>query len=210
MNGSDNLQYLNTTPVHMHSNQKKRFAIRQKSHNLGSVYKSATDLISQMPRDLDQSPSISMNIDPTRRYNTDIRHYYTTTNNLDGFGHLGKGLNNNVFNSVMLSNAVEFRVPGETARSPGVFVSITPQSGDSTVSGSIYSDKIYGQYLVSSVTHRFRQGDYTNKLVCVKPYNFRSVHQDPTVKKPENLETYQESTPEPPKSVAEFFNQPAE
>ena len=210
MNGSDNLQYLNTTPVHMHDNRRKRFGIKQIEHSIGSAYKIATDLVSRMPRDRDQSPSISMNINPQRKYNIDIRHIYSSSNDLDGSKHRDSGINSNVFNSIMLSNAVEFRVPGETARSSGVFISVTPQSGDSLTVESIYNDKVYGQYLVTSVSHRFRQGDYTNKVVAVKPYNFRSIHLDTNVKEPENFESFLKSNPEPPKTIEEFFRNPPE
>ena len=196
MSGTDNLEYLTTTPVHIHNNKSKTFHIKQKEHSLKCVYKKVTDLMAGMTTLPGNDTSVSMDIRKTRQNNTNTRHVYSNGDNENSLTLYNRSLNNNTFKSVMLSNSVEFTCTGQPVRQSGRFISIDPHSDSTDQTVSPYHNKVYGQYLVVSCVHRILKGDYTNKIVGIKPYNYTSVHMDPILNEKETFNTYEQSTQE--------------
>ena len=192
MSGTDNLEFLLTRPVHLHDNRSKKFHIKQEENSLTSIYSQVTKLTSTLVHDPEHETA-SMNISLDRQFNKNITHSYTTSNTHDDPDNKNIGVNASVFDSVMLSNTAEFTVPGEPWRQSGKFISIDPDSDTMDNKNSAYHNKVYGQYLVLSVVHRFTPNNYINKYIAVKPYNHRPVHHDPTEQKPETYKTYAES-----------------
>jgi hypothetical protein len=193
MTSTDNLEALVTTPVHIHDNVAKRFYINQSEHNLASVYKKITGLLSYMVREKGSTTSTSIDVRKTRANNKNMNHVYDTSDVSSDKVLLSKSLNKNVLKGIMLSNSVEFIVPGEPLRQSGRFISIDPHSDSTDSTNSAYHNKIYGQYLILSCTHRLQSGKYTNKLVGIKPYNYKSIHKDPKLNEPETYETFEKS-----------------
>ena len=196
MSSTDNLELLLTTPVHIHDNSAKRFYIKQQEHNLKSIYKKITSLLTYLVQKDRDDPSSSIDIRKHRSNNKNMKHVYDTESRHTSKSIYNKSLNSNVFKSVMLSNSVEFVVPGEPLRQAGRFISIDPHSDSTDTEESAYHNKVYGQYLVLSCTHRLQAGKYTNKIVGIKPYNYSSVHRDPELAENENYKTYEKSAEE--------------
>lgn len=193
MSSADNLELLLTTPVHLHDNSSKRFYINQKEHNLKSIYKKVTSLLTHLVQLDRDAPSSSIDIRKQRADNRNMKHVYDTGDSNTSKSLLNDSLNKNVFKSVMLSNSVEFVVPGEPLRQAGRFISIDPHSDSTDTVESAYHNKVYGQYLVISCVHRIQSGRYTNKIVGIKPYNYSPVHRDPELSEPETYKTYEQS-----------------
>lgn len=194
MSSSDNLELLLTTPVHLHDNSSKRFYINQQEHSLKSVYKKITSLLTQLVQQNRDDPSTSIDIRKQRADNRNMKHVYDTGDSNSSKSLYNESLNKNVFKSVLLSNNVEFVVPGEPLRQSGRFISIDPHSDSTDTEESAYHNKMYGQYLVVSCTHRIQNGVYTNKIVGIKPYNFSPVHRDPELSENETFKTYDQAT----------------
>lgn len=197
MTGTDNLEFLLSRPVHIHDNKGKKFYINQTENSLRETYQRISKLVDYVVHDPEHTAT-SMNISTERQYNTNISHSYSTSNTHTDPSLQNLGVNTNVFDSVMLSNTVEFTVPGEPWRQSGKFISIDPDSDTMDNKKSAYHNKVYGQYLVVSVVHRLLPNNYVNKYIAVKPYNHRPVHQDATTKKPETFETYVQSSVDTP------------
>lgn len=206
MTSIDNIDYMVAQPVHLHDNNQKKFYINQSDHSLGSIYTEVGEIVSNLVHDPTEPTSPSMNIEKIRQSNHNISHKYSSGNTSTDPGLLNLGVNSSVINSIMLSNGVEFVVPGQSWRQSGRFISIDPDNDTVGNKGSGYHNKVYGQYLVMSTVHRLtNSGDnYTNKIVAIKPYNHRPVHFDPDINnEPEVPETYN-------KSLGEYFSEPIE
>jgi hypothetical protein len=204
MTSVDNINYMVSQPVHLHDNNQKKFYINQSDHSLSSVYTEIGNIVDNLVHDKTAPITPSMNIEKTRQSNSNIIHSYSSGNTHTDSSLRNLGINNSVFNSIMLSNGVEFVVPGQSWRQSGRFISIDPDNDTVGNKYSGYHNKVFGQYLVMSIVHRLKSGTYTNKLVAIKPYNHRPVHFDPDVNnEPETPETYN-------KSLGEFFSQPIE
>jgi hypothetical protein len=174
MSSIDNLSCLITTPIHLHDNHAKKFHIKQSSNTIAEVYRLISDLTSTMVHDPEFN-TISMNISTTRKTNTNIKHVYNTTNSSESANILNQGVNSSVFSGVMLSNTVEFTTPGQPWRQSGRFISIEPSSDSSDNLKSVYHNKVYGQYLVLSIIHRWND-EYTNKTIGVKPNTHQPIN----------------------------------
>lgn len=208
INSADNLNNVTTTPVHMHNNKTKKFHIKQSENSIESIYSKVTNIISYMPIDDATDPSISIDINTMRKLNYNIKHVYDTGTD-ENKSYLNSGINSAVYNSVLLSNAVEFTVMGHPSRMPGRFISIDSETSNINDSASAYHDKVYGQYLTTSVVHRYNGDKYTNKIISVKPYNYKPVHvsEDNT---PETVNTYRnfDTDTTTTGNLSDFFSNP--
>ena len=208
INSSDNLNNVLTTPVHLYNTRDKKFHIKQAENNIERVYEKITGIVGHSPTDLESSASISVDINALRKLNSNIRHEYTTSDG-DSKSYLNSGINKSIYRSVLLSNAVTFNVPGHPSRGIGRFITIESETSDLDNFGSPYHDKVYGQYLVTSVVHRYNNSMYTNHMIGVKPYNYRPVHNDSDNVK-ETYESFEafipETTPEQT-TLGDFFSQ---
>jgi hypothetical protein len=74
--------------------------------------------------------------------------------------------------SIFLNQALHFRAPGLTFRSPGKFVFV-----DRTTSSdnNPFDDRFCGQWLIHKVTHRFTQVSYHTDVVCNKIDAFSQI-----------------------------------
>jgi len=80
---------------------------------------------------------------------------------------LSIGRSNVIYDYVMNSNVVIFRVYGSTHRQAGRFISI---SRDTNLPQSDFDSKLLGVYFIVNVKHVFENATYFNDLVCVKTY----------------------------------------
>lgn len=208
INSADNLSNVITTPVHMYNKAKKEFQIKQDENSIDSIYSKLTNVIEYTPRSQPDSVSaLSVNIEATRKLNTNIKHVYTTVTDSDK-KYLNSGINAAVYKSIMLSNAVEFTVHGHPSRGIGRFISIKAETNSINNFGSTYHDKVFGQYLVTSVVHRYAKNLYSNTIVGVKPYNYKPTHSD-NESIPETQEQFDQldvDTEQPGMSLGDFFN----
>jgi len=198
INSSDNLMNIVTSPVHMYNSSTKSFHIKQSENSIDSIYNELTSMVGNTPHDNQLPTSISMDVNTNRKFNTNIRHHFSTSQS--GSSYLNKGINSAVYNSVLLSNAVEFNVPGHPSRGVGRFVSIGTETTDTNSAVSPYHDKVIGQYLVTSVIHRYTNNTYTNQLIGVKPYNFKPVH-NTIDDEPESFEGFNMFNQPPPQEI---------
>ncbi len=208
INSSDNLNNILTTPVHLYNTRDKRFHIKQAENNIERVYEKITGIVGHSPVDLETSASISVDINALRKLNTNIRHEYSTSTG-DDVGYLNSGINKSIYKSVLLSNAITFSVPGHPSRGIGRFITIESETSDLDNFGSPYHDKVYGQYLVTSVVHRYNSGMYSNHMIGVKPYNYRPVHNDSDNNK-ETYDSFETFTPDVTSeniTIGDFFSQ---
>ena len=174
----DNLSNVVTTPVHMYNKSKKRFQIKQSENSIESIYDKMTRIVEHTPRpSIATDGALSVDINAIRKLNMNIKHKYTTVTDVDK-KYLNAGINDSIYKSIMLSNAVEFVVPGHPSRGVGRFISIRPENELPGNFSSAYHDKVFGQYLVTSVVHRYAKSLYSNTIVGVKPYNYKPVHND--------------------------------
>lgn len=208
INSSDNLSNVVTTPVHMYNKAKKRFQIKQGENSIESIYDKMTRIVEHTPRpDVKKPGALSVDINARRKLNNNIKHMYTTVTDSDK-KYLNAGINKSIYNSIMLSNAVEFVVPGHPSRGVGRFISIRPENELPNNFSSAYHDKVFGQYLVTSVVHRYAKGLYSNTIVGVKPYNYQPVHNNEE-SEPETFEQFQQfDVDETPTgmSLGDFFS----
>lgn len=209
INSSDNLNNIITTPVHLYNTRDKKFHIKQQENSIDRIYEKITNIVGQTPNDSNLPRSISIDINALRKLNTNIKHKYSTSDG-DSKSYLNSGINDAIYKSVMLSNAVSFTVPGHPSRGVGRFVTIESETADLDNFGSPFHDKVYGQYLTTSVVHRYNNSMYTNHVIGVKPYNYRPVHNDN--EDVEAYDTFKEFTPETnpqETTLGDFFNQSA-
>lgn len=175
INSADNLSNVVTTPVHLYNKGTKKFHIKQEENSVDAIYDRLTRVIEYTHKDRNQDPSISIDINSIRKLNTNLQHAHSHSTETTK-RYLNRGINNAIYNSVLLSNAIEFTVPGHPSRGIGRFISIEGENPDASSDNSSYHDKVYGQYLTTSVVHRYSKNRYTNTVIGVKPYNYQPVH----------------------------------
>jgi hypothetical protein len=74
-------------------------------------------------------------------------------------------------NFMLLTQCLNFKAPGLTARQPGKFIFVDTDSSDGIVSP--FEDKFLGQWFLTKVTHHFTKESYSTDVVAVKPDMFR-------------------------------------
>ena len=175
MNGEKNQQLMNSQAVHSHNSTIKQFNIEQSRSSVQSLITTMKNhVVNNMITATEERDdvSLSINVDVDRFYNRAIEHIHSTNSRDDAV--LTKSRNKMILEMLYQSNAIEFTVPGEPTRQSFRFISIEYKGPDQTQ----YNDKIEGQYFVTSVIHRIKNNMYTNKIIGVKPYNYKHVSEN--------------------------------
>lgn len=80
------------------------------------------------------------------------------------------GRNNSLLSEILFSNTIQFVLPGNIMRTSCKFVTLDPpaDSRSNTHIGRL----IYGQWLVTNLSHEFTQQGYNNTFLASKPYKY--------------------------------------
>ena len=174
MKGDVNQQILNTTPVHQYDSRVGTFSINMKDTNIAETvnYMRNTVVNNMVVDSTVKEVPISINFDGDRLNNESLEHIFDT--GISKYSVLASSRNKSIKNLLMQSNAIEFTVPGETTRQAAKFISV--EHNDTVGSEeNTFNDKMDGQYFVINVIHRIKNGEYTNRIIGVKPYNYRQI-----------------------------------
>jgi hypothetical protein len=77
-----------------------------------------------------------------------------------------------LFKSLFLGPVLSFRCKGESYRRAGTFVSIASQTPPEDTH---VNNILYGEWFVTTLTHRFVQGAYIQDFGCSKFYSNRRI-----------------------------------
>lgn len=80
------------------------------------------------------------------------------------------GIQNLLKMGIFLNQGINFRVPGLTLRTSGIFIGIDKYLGAD--SKSLYDEKLLGQYFVIDVKHVFEGTSYYNDITAIKIHNW--------------------------------------
>ena len=81
------------------------------------------------------------------------------------------GRNASLLSEILFSNNIQFTLPGLISRKSKAFITIDASNGarNNTPLGNL----LYGQWLITNMSHNFTPGSYTNSIVAAKPYTYK-------------------------------------
>jgi hypothetical protein len=107
----------------------------------------------------------------TRLTNKSVNHVYNISDN--EYQRLNSGRNKFLLSGLFLNTALSFRARGNTARQPGMFITVNRADSQSDNS---FDTKLLGIYFVIKVEHFFYKGSYYNNMICIKTYNSNDLN----------------------------------
>jgi len=153
--------------VHNYDNNSKLFSIDSNENNFESNSKIYNkNVVSYMKGREGRSPYTNTSSNKFRSENKNINHVFN--NSITPEQRLNSGRNKYLLDSIFLNTTLSLRTNGSTRRQSGRF--ITVQRNNSQADSS-FDNKMMGIYLISSITHSFIKGGYSNYVVCNKMYN---------------------------------------
>jgi hypothetical protein len=187
MNGVDCQEILNSVCVHRYDEKTKQFSVDLREGNIGKVHSDFQTLFINNTMGGDSGKGFtSWLTDSTRidNLNIGVEPSWSPMQ----VPSLSVGRNKKLLAGLLLGNSIQFKVKGLTARRSGVWIAIDRENN---YVDSEYEGKVLGQYFITRVIHRINPQGYTNVLIGVKPYLYKTSKfntNDIFYKQPENIE----------------------
>ena len=164
----DNNVMFSTTVVHIYDFKQKQFHIRlEESDSQANREYLQKSVLSNTKTDGEPGTSIVLN--NAKKENKIVTH--TFTNKSSKAGEALAGRNPMLKGAVFHGNTIKFSCKGFPSRQAGRFISIDRDTG---LADSEFDDKVLGNYLVTNVSHVIDGESYTNEVVAVKPYTYKT------------------------------------
>lgn len=177
MSTSDVTDNMITNLVYNYDVAKKTFSIDGSYNNINSSLDTYNkQFVYSMKGFRGNSPSTNLTLNQTRLTNKVTNHTYNTSYN--HLQRLNSGRNKFLLSGLFLNTTLSFRARGNTARQPGMF--ITVNRSDSQTDSS-FDTKLLGIYFIVKVEHFYYKGSYYNNIICIKTYNTSSLNINSTI-----------------------------
>jgi hypothetical protein len=172
MSPTDVYDNMVTNIVHHYNYDTKTFGIDGAANSIQSsldVYNK--HFVRTMKGFRGKSPSSNLIMNQTRLTNKSVNHVYNISDN--EYQRLNSGRNKFLLSGLFLNTALSFRARGNTARQPGMFITVNRADSQSDNS---FDTKLLGIYFVIKVEHFFYKGSYYNNMICIKTYNSNDLN----------------------------------
>lgn len=170
MNGIDCQEILNSVILHSYSERNKTFNINTTDGNVSNVQQSFQSMLINKTYGGQAGHGVAAWISDDSReqnFNFTVKSCWTPDAGLS----LSQGRNKKLLAAFLLGNTIQFNSRGTTSRRSGVWFAA---DRDNMYNDNNYDNKILGQYFTTKVTHTINNQGYTNSIMGVKPFLFRS------------------------------------
>jgi len=167
INATSNTYGVVTRVVYNYDIAEKLFSVDLENNNINTVFKKYKKNFVQTQKGvIGNSPSQNLFLNKTKTDNkSTIKVFNPNTNQSI---RLNSGQNQILLNTIFNNTAIGFTTRGNLFREAGKFFSV--ERKDSSANSS-FDNKIMGTYFLTKVEHIFKNGQYTNSIVGVKPYS---------------------------------------
>jgi hypothetical protein len=169
--GQDCQMYLNTIIMHKYNKGNKLFNVDLSEHGIDNTRKFFQDNYINNTFGGESGHGVTSWLsDSARESNLNIR---VGSSGGHQSSPIATGRNKTLLSALLLGNAIQFNVQGESSRRAGVWICLDRRN---EYIDNEYDEKVLGQYLVTKVTHRIDQNGYSNGIVGVKPYLYKQLN----------------------------------
>jgi len=172
MSSIDVFETMVTNLVHHYDHGAKAFNIDGTNNNITAnlnIYDK--HFVRSMKGYRGQNPSTNLTTSQVRLTNKSINHTFNPSDS--NLQRLNSGRNRFLLSGLFLNSSLSFRTRGNTARQPGMFITVNRTD---TQSDSPFDTKLLGIYFVVKVEHYFYKGGYYNNIICIKTYNSNNLN----------------------------------
>jgi len=170
MNGVDCQEILNSVVVHSYSERSKTFNINITDGNIQNVQQEFQSMFVNKTYGGESGHGVTAWISDKSReenFNISVKSSWTPNSQLN----LAQGRNKKLLAAFLLGNSIQFTSTGASSRRSGVWFAL---DRDNMYVDNKYDNKLLGQYFTTRVTHTITATGYSNSIIGVKPFLFRS------------------------------------